>query len=58
LYNYYPHSAATNLKKIGLVWYNKDEDNQYIGFSDGIYQPDYDELTYLEESATDTRLIE
>jgi hypothetical protein len=36
-FNYNPHSDATNKKKIGLVWYNKDEKNQYIGFSDGIY---------------------
>ena len=47
---------ATNEKKIGFLWYNKNENNQYVGFSDGIYDPDYDEEFYLNESEYDYRL--
>ena len=47
----------TNLKTIGLLWYNKDADNQYIGFNDGIYTPQYDELEYLALARMDTRLL-
>jgi hypothetical protein len=43
-----PHSNETNLKRMGLIWYNKDENDKYIGYSDGIYSdPEtdpYDEL--------------
>ena len=46
----------TNDKRLGLVWYNKDELDRYVGFSDGIYDPDYDEIAYLKESYADTRL--
>lgn len=56
-YKYHNPTDDTNLKKIGLLWYNKDEHNQYVGFSDGIYDPDYDELTYLDASRSDTRLL-
>lgn len=52
------HSASTNLKKMGLVWYNKDEVNRYVGFSDGVYSQSYDELNYLEKVHQDTRLLE
>ena len=33
---------ATNEKEIGILWYNKTEDNQYVGFGDGLvdYQVD------------------
>lgn len=57
-YNYNPHSPATNLKEIGLLWYNKSEENKYLGFSDGLYDPDYDELDYLERSYVDARLVQ
>ena len=43
-YKYYLHNDATNKKKIGLVWYNKNEVDKYLGFSDGYYDPDYDEI--------------
>lgn len=56
-YNYNPDTDATNLKNIGLLWYNKDEFNSYLGFTDGLYDPDYDELEYLKESNTDSRLV-
>lgn len=48
--------ATDNSREIGLIWYNKDEDNTYVGFSDGLYDPNYDEITYLEESEVDSRL--
>lgn len=56
-YNHDPHDNNTNLKKIGLVWYNKDENDKYIGFSDGIYDPTYDEFDYLAMSNFDMDLI-
>lgn len=48
---------GSNSRDIGLLWYNKDEDNTYIGFSDGIYDSGYDEITYLEISEVDSRLV-
>lgn len=56
-YKYHNPTDDTNLKKIGLLWYNKDDNNQYIGFSDGIYAPKYDELEYLQLARMDTRLL-
>ena len=56
-YRYQNPSNDTNLKTIGLLWYNKDEDNQYVGFSDGVYAPTYDELDYLKDARMDTRLV-
>lgn len=56
-YLYGLHNNTTNLKTIGLLWLNKDDNNQYIGFSDGIYDYDYDELDYLTKSTTDARLM-
>jgi hypothetical protein len=35
------------------LWYNKDSNNKYIGFSDGLYDPLYDELDYLEKAYVD-----
>lgn len=56
-YCYGQHNSTTNLKKMGLLWLNKDEDNKYIGFSDGIYSSKYDELAYLEKAKKKTRLL-
>ena len=56
-YKYMPHTDDTNRKKIGLVWYNKDENNKYVGFGDGIYDTLYDEMAYIVESTYDTRLL-
>lgn len=50
-------NATDNSREMGLIWYNKDEDNTYIGFSDGIYDPTYDEIDYLDESKVDSRLM-
>lgn len=35
-------------KRIGLLWINKDEYNNYIGFSDGIYDVNYNEIDELQ----------
>ncbi len=56
-YKYGIHNESTNLKSMGLLWINKDENNQYVGFSDGIYDPIYDELEYLEKTRLDNRLL-
>lgn len=54
----------TNDKSMGLVWYNKTENDEYIGFSDGIVELDsdnqiiqYDEIDYLEKNYAEARLI-
>ncbi len=56
-YKYHNATDNTNLKKLGLLWYNKDDNNTYVGFSDGIYSPEYDELEYIKLSRMDTRLL-
>ena len=55
-YKYGKHNNKTNLKQMGLLWYNKDDNNAYVGFSDGIYDATYDEFEYLKEASLDTRL--
>ena len=35
-FNYTNPTDQTNTKTIGMLWYNKNELNQYLGFSDGI----------------------
>lgn len=53
----------TNHKKLGLIWYNKTENNEYLGFSDGIVTVTnnkidiYDEIDYLSENYGDNRLL-
>ena len=37
-----PTSTTKNLR---FAWYNKDENNKYLGFSDGLCAPEYDEIT-------------
>lgn len=56
-YKYHNPTDSTNLKRIGLLWYNKDDHNKYLGFSDGLYAPAYDELEYLVLARMDTRLL-
>ena len=56
-YLYGMHNEESNLKKMGLLWINKDDNNQYIGFSDGIYDPTYDEIDYLKKSRADSRIL-
>ena len=36
-------TKADNEKSFGFLWYNKDEDNQYLGFSDGVVEFETDE---------------
>lgn len=53
---------STNTKGIGLLWYNKNDAGQYLGFSDGIATPPagktyYDEIEYLQLSEKDSRLL-
>lgn len=48
---------STNTKGIGLLWYNKNDAGQYLGYSDGIVDRDYDEIAYLELSEKDSRLL-
>jgi hypothetical protein len=55
-YKYHEHEPSTNQKRLKLLWYNKDEFDNYLGFSDGIFDPDYDELRYLELSRVNNRL--
>ena len=43
-------------RDIGLLWYNKTEENVYLGFSDGVYDPKYDELKYLSQKNELSRL--
>jgi hypothetical protein len=43
-YKYHLPTDTTNRKKIGLVWYNKNEFDKYLGFSDGYYDNIYDEI--------------
>ena len=55
-YVYQNPTDLTNQKQIELLWYNKTDDNKYIGFSDGLYDPNYDEIEYLKLSNRDARL--
>lgn len=47
---------SSNDKRLGLIWYNKNENNGYVGYSDGVYDPNYDEIQYLKFAHTDNRL--
>ena len=40
-----------------MLWYNKDDNGKYLGFSDGIYDKEYDEIEYLGLSERDSRLL-
>lgn len=52
-----------NNKSIGLIWQNKNDNNQYVGFSDGVIKVNgnsieqYDEIAYLKEEYSEVRLI-
>ena len=49
--------STENTKSLNLLWYNKNENNQYLGFSDGVYSPGYDEIKYLDDSWEDSRRV-
>lgn len=42
-FKYHNSNDVSNKKNLGFLWYNKDEDNRYIGFSDGIVDLNYPE---------------
>ena len=48
---------SINTKGIGILWYNKDDNGKYLGFSDGIYDKEYDEIEYLKLTEYDSRLL-
>lgn len=55
--SYYAYSTPeANDRTMGIVWYNKDDDNQYLGFSDGVYDLSYDEEVYIAEAAEDNKI--
>ncbi len=63
-FKHFTASDSTNQKTLGFLWYNKTEDNKYVGFSDGVVTRneddsifDYDEITYLNDSEVDSRLM-
>ena len=55
-YKYYGWTPETNDKQLGLLWYNKDDNNKFLGFSDGVYDENYDEREYLVEVSAAARL--
>ena len=61
LYNEENDSTTDDTKSIGLLWYNKDDNGKYIGFSDGLFGDaetyDYDELAYLKDYEQESRLL-
>jgi hypothetical protein len=57
-------TEESNNKEINLIWYNKDADGNYVGFSDGKISTDnsgnildYDEKDYLEKSKQNNRMM-
>jgi hypothetical protein len=63
-FKYNGSNDSTNRKEIGFMWYNKNDDNEYIGFSDGTVYidpetdviEDYDEIDYLKKVEVCNRL--
>ena len=55
---YHSEDSLIDTRTMQLLWYNKSEDNVYIGFSDGIYDADYDEEEYLNTVRANTRLLQ
>lgn len=51
------NGSEENDKQLGLIWYNKTENNEYVGFSDGVFDFNYDEIKYRKESYADARLM-
>lgn len=51
------NGSEENDKQLGLIWYNKTENNEYVGFSDGVFDLNYDEIEYRKESYADARLM-
>lgn len=55
-YNYVNPTSETNEKTLGLLWLNKNDKNEYVGYSDGLYDRQYDEITYRKLSNQNSRL--
>lgn len=45
--------AGSQNKDIRSTWYNKTEDNEFIGFSDGVVDTSYDEDAYMDSYEND-----
>ena len=56
-YVYGNPTDETNKKEIEMLWFNKTENNEYLGFRDGLYDLDYDEIQYLKAANLDARLM-
>lgn len=62
---YRSNDATLDNRDLQLLWYNKSENNEYIGFSDGEWSESednkgvyhYDEEEYLAEVALNSRLL-
>ena len=62
----YEYTERSKKKELGFLWYNKTQDNTYVGFNDGIARnkkgstlygyKTYDENIYLKEVAEENRL--
>lgn len=54
-----PTTDVDNTKIIRLQWYNKDENNQYIGFSDGVVpeSTEENELDYAKRLSEHNRIV-
>ena len=54
----YRIGSENNLtRQLGLQWINKTELNEYIGFSNGIYEANYDEISYLKQKEYNEALV-
>lgn len=40
------YSEGQETKELAVMWYNKDEENRYVGFTDGVVDLTYDEDAY------------
>lgn len=56
-YVYDNESTDTNRKELEVLWYNKTENNEYVGYSDGLFDLNYDEIEYLKKSNLNSRLM-
>ena len=56
-YVYDNASTGTNRKELEVLWYNKTENNEYVGYSDGLFDLKYDEIEYLKKSNLNSRLM-
>ena len=50
-------NGNNHTKRLGFVWYNKDDSDEYVGYSDGICDSNYDEIEYLRTKTLDSRLV-